>query len=360
MPRPRRKRTAHTNASATDQSAVAEPSIEVLDVDDQAIRTRNTTLKPATSPNPFDGVAIPAAIRPHLDFSKPVAAMQDADVIDRIQQIGAHLDGTETYQTPLYWMLGEGLDHLKTLKANGKRKYGQHGEWEQRLEKWGIGRRRATDAMSIYRQLTKAECETLPVTKAAELARERKREKEGKGEPAGREQQEPGDPLTRWEYQAAERLIKVIGSVERSIDVLTALQDGAEIPAEKPEYKLLAGVRSYITPKCRAEFRSDPIAYLAARAAEAQAEEDRHNRAVAKAISAADTDSKRAELHHSLRAIDDVSSDHRSTAARAWLCQKRVDSYRCDPVSFTAKLLHEARQVLNLPADDEGFDDGQK
>jgi len=131
-------------------------------------------------------------------------------------------------------VLGETLTALKAARdPEDNLLFGYHGAWEETLEAWGVitgdSRRRATDAMSIYKWLTLAECWDLPVTKAAELARQRKREKQGKGDGGAVWVPQPvGAPLTRHEQSAAKRLLEIADdNLERAAEVLDLVRQDA-------------------------------------------------------------------------------------------------------------------------------------
>lgn len=264
------------NAEA-EQQMTPGVKLETAEADGQAdagqlIRRRKATIKEidATSPNPFENIApsqgggvesqtppgtpIPSALRsasePEPDLHRPTGWESPAARDARIKAIVQRLDTSETYQTPLYWILGDDLIREK--------KGVKHGEWEKKLEAWGIRRRRATDAMSIRRELREEECPNLPVTEAAALARQRKAEKLGQ-KPVVVESQGLGDPLTKWEASAAQRLVDKIGSYDRTVEVLERLASGEEPTDHTEIYK---EIQRRITPRRRREFRANPTKFL--------------------------------------------------------------------------------------------------
>jgi hypothetical protein len=298
-------------------------------------------------------MTIPLGIRADLDFETPASSLTVSQRVIRIKSCEARIVEGNTYLTPLYGFQGECLILLKQIPE-----FGQHGAWEANLEEWGLSRRHATDSMSIARELTREEWYMFPVTAAAELARQRKREKQGNGDPVGHEQQEPGAPLTRWEYQAAQRLVKTIGSIERALDVLTAVQGGAEPPKKDKSTNKLTDVLPIIKPKRRPEFKQNPLEYLRLLAAEIAVNDETYATRRDDALAGAKAEAERRALTQDDIAtwntmqcgLSKAHSKETEDIGKAWLCRKWQSDYEKNPVKFVAKLTKQVSGLLNTPA----------
>jgi hypothetical protein len=158
---------------------------------------------------------------------------KSTDWVAIAQQKNQEIDAAESkYVTPLYWELGEAL-------FSSRPNY-PHGEFGKALDGWKISRRRATDSVSIYRNLTKEETGKLSQESAATLAREKARAKMNKAAVQPHTPAPLGSGMLPWEccaakrYRAAEKHYYDELGKARAEEVLQRLDKG-EKPVKPPK-----------------------------------------------------------------------------------------------------------------------------